>query len=91
MMFGKSNAEVLRVRFMVGIAGEHFSYVPGEVVDLRREDAQRFIRSGTAELAIGAEIGRPLPPGCRRCGSPIVAAGVFCAICLSSLRTGGRR
>jgi hypothetical protein len=37
------------IKLLTGIAGEGFSYLPGEVVNLDKETEKRLIKSGQAE------------------------------------------
>ena len=39
----------MRIKFLVGVAGLRYAYAPGEVADIPRRDAERWIEAGVAE------------------------------------------
>ncbi len=39
----------MKVKILVSIAGQNFSYYPGQIVDLKKEEALQWIEGGNAE------------------------------------------
>lgn len=58
--------EVLKIKLLVGMAGDKFAYSPGEIVDLDKAWAERLIGTGQAEEVKTEKKGREkaaLKPG----------------------------
>lgn len=51
-----------RIKMLSMIAGDHFAYDVGQVVDFDREDAKRLIAAGYAVLATQKESASIAPP-----------------------------
>ena len=54
--------EVLRVRFLTGMAGRGFAYVPGQEVVLKRAEAHRLIQNNVCEPILATELDLPIVP-----------------------------
>ena len=62
----------MKIRLKVGLAGLHFSYPPGHVLDLPDDQARRYIAAGSAELAEPAtlETTAAAPPAATTAATP---------------------
>jgi len=79
----------MRIRFRQSIASASWDFAAGDVAEVPDALAKIWLRSGVAEAAPGAEVGRAPAQGCERCGEP-TGGDLLCPSCLVRMRDAAR-